>query len=486
MPGAAVVAVERADRRRARRAAGRARAAPPSETAPQRRRRGSSSTASSRLRGIGTVATGTLWSGSIAEGDRAARRAGGLRRARAVRAGARRPVDARRGGPARRASTCPGSSGAGRGAATRSSSRVRIPASYRLDIALEELEPSPARASGPPRHGGARRACRAPATVRPAPARGAGRSRRAATASCCDRHDGRRRTRPRPGAAAPARAGPCAPRGSGARGDRAAARARARQPGHLRRRGSTAGELARGPRRPQAGGFVSPPSGSPSFASACGRSSRHGRGEPLDPGIPVAELLPGRHGRRPSSPCSASSGAAEGVPARRGSRASATRGGRRRAREGSRRRSGEGRGPRARAVPRGARAARPARRRLRDVAGAVRARPRGARAALEAGPITLARSATARRRAATAQLLLERFDADGLTRRVGDQRVLRRSRPARLRPYVVGWVATVSGGGSLAGTCSGSGLRSNRRSVLPSSMSCANRSLKPAANENSG
>jgi selenocysteine-specific elongation factor len=30
----------------------------------------------------------------------------------------------------------------------------------------------------------------------------------------------------------------------------------------------------------------------------------------------------------------------------------------------------------------------------------------------------------------TAQLLLERFDADGLTRRVGDERVLRR--PSRL------------------------------------------------------
>jgi selenocysteine-specific elongation factor len=31
----------------------------------------------------------------------------------------------------------------------------------------------------------------------------------------------------------------------------------------------------------------------------------------------------------------------------------------------------------------------------------------------------------------TAQLLLERFDADGLTRRVGDERVLRRSQSRR-------------------------------------------------------
>jgi hypothetical protein len=29
----------------------------------------------------------------------------------------------------------------------------------------------------------------------------------------------------------------------------------------------------------------------------------------------------------------------------------------------------------------------------------------------------------------TAQLLLERYDADGITRRLGDERVLRRARP---------------------------------------------------------
>jgi selenocysteine-specific elongation factor len=60
-----------------------------------------------------------------------------------------------------------------------------------------------------------------------------------------------------------------------------------------------------------------------------------------------------------------------------------------------------------------------------------------ARAALvaeceEAGRISLARLrdllATSRR---TAQLLLERFDADGLTRRVGDERVLRRAASRR-------------------------------------------------------
>ena len=56
------------------------------------------------------------------------------------------------------------------------------------------------------------------------------------------------------------------------------------------------------------------------------------------------------------------------------------------------------------------------------------ARASSSRSASTAGRITLARFrdllGVGRR---TAQLLLERFDADGLTRRVGDERVLRRS-----------------------------------------------------------
>ena len=60
--------------------------------------------------------------------------------------------------------------------------------------------------------------------------------------------------------------------------------------------------------------------------------------------------------------------------------------------------------------------------RLRGGAGGLVARARSA------GRITLARFRDllgASRR--TAQLLLERFDADGVTRRVGDERVLRRA-----------------------------------------------------------
>ena len=64
-------------------------------------RRACTSTASFSLRGIGTVVTGTLWSGSIGEGDelRVEPRAAG---SRAQRAGARPARRARRGGTARR------------------------------------------------------------------------------------------------------------------------------------------------------------------------------------------------------------------------------------------------------------------------------------------------------------------------------------------------------------------------------------------------
>ena len=73
--------------------------------------------------------------------------------------------------------------------------------------------------------------------------------------------------------------------------------------------------------------------------------------------------------------------------------------------------------------------ARPRRRRLRDLAPPRTSARREALVAEceAAGRITLARFrdllGVGRK---TAQLLLERFDADGLTRRVGDERVLRR------------------------------------------------------------
>ena len=104
-------------------------------------------------------------------------------------------------------------------------------------------------------------------------------------------------------------------------------------------------------------------------------------------------------------------------------------------------RAGQGRRPRARRAPRARGPARPRRRRVGDRPRGVRPSARRARRECEqAGSITLARFrdllGTSRR---PAQLLLERFDADGLTRRVGDARVLRR------RGYVLSSNASSSG-----------------------------------------
>ena len=116
---------ERAHRRRARRAARGARGG--------RRRARRASHAPTRLyvdrvftlRGIGTVATGTLWSGSIGEGDELRAEPGG----RAVRVRSVQVHDragrARRGGPARRARAAGHRAAASCGAATRSSRPAR-------------------------------------------------------------------------------------------------------------------------------------------------------------------------------------------------------------------------------------------------------------------------------------------------------------------------------------------------------------------------
>ena len=84
----------------------------------------------------------------------AARRAGRAQRAGALRAGARRAGRTRRCGPARRGQPRRRSSAATLPEATRSSPRGAIPVSYRLDIALTELEPIPAVGDRPPRDGG--------------------------------------------------------------------------------------------------------------------------------------------------------------------------------------------------------------------------------------------------------------------------------------------------------------------------------------------
>ena len=66
------------------------------------------------------------------------------------------------------------------------------------------------------------------------------------------------------------------------------------------------------------------------------------------------------------------------------------------------------------------------RRRLRGLDGALRARPRDCSPTLDAITLAAFRDALGVGRR-TAQLLLERYDADGLTLRRGDVRVLRRA-----------------------------------------------------------
>ena len=94
------------------------------------------------LRGIGTVATGTLWSGSIGEGDVLAAEPGGREvRVRSVQVHDR-PVDRAEAGQ-RVAVSLPGVE---RRELRRGDALVApgaFPVSYRLDVALEELRPIP-------------------------------------------------------------------------------------------------------------------------------------------------------------------------------------------------------------------------------------------------------------------------------------------------------------------------------------------------------
>jgi selenocysteine-specific elongation factor len=95
------------------------------------------------LRGIGTVVTGTLWSGSIGEGDVLALEPGGLEaRVRSVQVHDRQVARAEAG--RRVAVSLPGLD---RRRIRRGHSLVlpgAFPRSYRLDVALEELEPAAA------------------------------------------------------------------------------------------------------------------------------------------------------------------------------------------------------------------------------------------------------------------------------------------------------------------------------------------------------
>ena len=362
---------------------------------------------------------------------RAAGRAGGPRGARPQRPGARPDGRARRGRAARRRQ--PAGRRARRelrrGDALVDAGRLSR-SSYRLDVALERARadrrtargctsttarPRSPRASSASASGYAQLRLAAPVVA----ARGDRVVLRA-------RDDARRRHRARPCPAARARRGAArAARARRARGRRSTRPCASRSLRHCstcdgssstgararRRLGCSRSawldELARGP--------------------AARGSTRPTRSTPASPPPPRPWARGGRAAARARAP------RREALRARRDAALGGARRGRRAARARARRgrlRPGAGRGPRARRATSSARAGSSA------SATASRSAPaayeRGARTSLveeceRAGRITLARFrdllGTSRR---PAQLLLERFDADGLTRRVGDERVLRR------------------------------------------------------------
>ncbi len=104
------------------------------------------------LRGIGTVATGTLWSGSIGEGDMLVVEPGGERvRVRSVQVHDR-PAE-RAGAGQRVAVALPGVERTRVGRGDVLVEAGAYPVSYRLDVLLEELEPIPERLSVHVHHG---------------------------------------------------------------------------------------------------------------------------------------------------------------------------------------------------------------------------------------------------------------------------------------------------------------------------------------------
>ena len=383
----------------------------PSAYAPTRRR-ASTSTASSPCPGIGTVVTGTLWSGSVGDGDElpssraAAACACAASRCTTEPSSGRRPASA---SPSRcRAS----SAGASAGDALVAPGAYR--SSYRLDVALEPPAEIPPRVHGPPRNrgrAGTRRAGRRAAS-RSSACRSRS-SRRAATASSSGGHDGRRRRVLDP---APPRHASLERMELLERGDAAATiyePVREESLAHL-------GELA-GVER--AGGWV--------FSSAwletlrAELSAQLDAADPLDPGVAAARGALGGCRRAAPRPRAARR---EALPPGRSGSARRAHGGGGRTGSRARARAGEARRRRARTLPR--RQGRLVR--VGDGYAVSAAAYEQARTALvaeceAAGRITLARFrdllGVGRK---TAQLLLERFDADGVTRRTGDERVLRK------------------------------------------------------------
>ena len=174
-----------------------------SSNGPPPARPASSSTASFTLRGIGTVVTGTLWSGTVGEGDALRAEPAGLDvRVRSVQVHDR-PVERAAAGQ-RVAVALPGIE---RTQLRRGDALVEpgaYPLSYRLDVALAPLDGDRRRLTPPrpSRHRRARRQGRPHRRRAGAAAPGLAGGRRPRGPRRPPRgHDARRRDRPRPGAA---------------------------------------------------------------------------------------------------------------------------------------------------------------------------------------------------------------------------------------------------------------------------------------------
>ncbi len=390
------------------------------------------------LKGIGTIATGTLWAGSIGEGnDLRAEPAGLDVRVRSVQVHDR-PVERAEAGQ-RVAVSLPGVE---RGALRRGDALVEPGAyavSYRLDVALEELEPIPDGARLHIHHGTAELYGR---VVRAGERYAQLRLAAPAVAARCDRVVLRERTTLGGGRVLD----PAPPRRLDPerlalleRGDPASiVRATVREP-VTRAALAARGLLA--PEQLDAGLAVLERAGDWHFAAEWleelsahvrARLAERARAAPLDPGLPLAELLPPqpwagavlplleieRRGAKAYLP---------GTEAALGDRA-----------EAAARLEAELAEAGGNAIKVGDRELaaylEQAGRLVRvgdGMAVAAAAYEEARRAVVEecerAGRIKLARFrdllGISRR---SAQLLLERFDADGITRRVGDERVLRR------------------------------------------------------------
>ena len=380
------------------------------------------------LPGAGTIATGTLWSGAVAAGDVLRVEPRGLvARVRTVQVHDAQVERAEAG--QRVAVNLPSLR---RGDLARGDELVApdaFPVSYRLDVRLDELEPAPVAVTvhlgtkaTPARLARAGPYAQLRLSARVAAARG-------------DRVILRTETTVGGGLvldpAPPRRLDPerlaVLERGDPVEIVRAMVRAPVTE--HtLRARGLVSpGELRDGLAEMQQAGdyYFSPDWLGELRVSVRARLAAHAESHPLDPGLPLGALLPPepwasavgdlldverRDGKAYLPGAAASLGARAEAAAELESRLAGGRGRPRR-------------GPRARRLSRAGGPPAPGRRRPRRVSRALRPRPR---AAADARQITLPgfRDALGVGRR-TAQLLLERYDADGITRRHGDVRVLR-------------------------------------------------------------